>query len=1379
MYSEISRTIVSPWRYLLCLFVITAVDATETVIYSTGFENDDGGYTNNGWEWGVPDPLFSLGPDAAHSGNKCWGTDLDDTVQYNSNLNLVSPGVIIPALTGGQVARVRFFGWISVDFMEDRGQFQVSSDGVTWETKTELLLSMNGGWNEYVFDVSDYAGGTIYLRFRCFVDGVNTFDPPIIPENMAGFYVDDVAIVVAEAPSVRHIMTFEGNEYQSSVASCPWVLAYDGNRYRKDNDIYSTARGNNKEYTDYYKLNMKPVVDDKGKYRIKLKETEQEESFTDLLELIIVDHNDTNVEIACDENGNVFTFKNFTNPDKPSTAVDKNGRNVRGRIKNADEIGYKAYNGDYIDLDFSMSDDVDHPILLLKSRGFQVDTVPGTVMPSQPKIEILTQDEIGQWVTRNVFYPRWKFALSGYDMAGLFPYAKKVRLRSVSCHTGKYHLIDWAALSTKPQRNITVTTLTPLSAKRSDGVDVTGAISAQDGDYVHMSTGEQVKLRFSAPDLASGKKRDFIIRSRGYYIPNGTFFFFTWDGEKWTQRDGWTIPDAGDQTREFDLSLWLPDPEGRSRVRIWQDYFFDPAGVDYVGLRRDGVDLTMTSGIDLRDNSDILNLLSVSDNQQHLWDWGEDWPYRDRWIEVEWTDNLVNTPPATNPVYVTNPETPTPVVNWTYFDLDGDMQVAYEVEVWTGPDGTGSNFWDPATGSGTVTSVIYEGASLVEGELYYARVKAFDGTDWGGWSEAVFTASTNSPPVAEAGPDQIVAGDLSCMTSVVLDGTASFDPDDDPISYLWTGAFGTETGPKPAVYLPAGTFLVRLIVTDSNGATGMDSVTITVNDLEPPVPDSATLPVLSGECRVIITDPPTATDSCAGTVVGVTDVLTFKSPGTYEITWSYDDGNGNISMQPQTVIVTDNTAPVPDVSALPEIINECEVMVTSQPTATDNCMGPIQGTTEDKLVYDEQGIYTITWLYVDAAGNSTTQTQAVTVTDETAPVPDVAELPVITGECEVEVEEVPTATDNCTGTISATTGDPLEYSTAGTYTVAWEYNDGNGNVATQIQTVIVTDSTPPVPDEDTLPEIRRDCKVKIRNAPTATDDCSGEIVGTTTDPLKYNVHGTYTVTWRYDDGNGNVSTQEQTIVVIDTTPPVPKKDTLPTITGNCFAYVRKRPMATDDCNCKIVGKTENRRFYKKQGIYTIIWTYTDRSGNVTTQPQTVIVNDTTAPVPTLAELPVLEGVCKVCVCDKPTAVDNCKNQLIGKTSDPLCYKQQGTYTIHWKFKDGNGNKTIQEQTIIVHDDVAPVPDVSPLPDIYGQLTSYNCKIKCGYCCLCCCPKKYEVKTFPTATDNCTGAVLATTSSPLVFYKKGDFIIVWEYDDGNGNIATQNQIVHVR
>jgi streptogramin lyase len=81
--------------------------------------------------------------------------------------------------------------------------------------------------------------------------------------------------------------------------------------------------------------------------------------------------------------------------------------------------------------------------------------------------------------------------------------------------------------------------------------------------------------------------------------------------------------------------------------------------------------------------------------------------------------------------------------------------------------------------------------------------------------------------------------------------------------------------------------------------------------------------------------------------------------------------------------------------------------------------------------------------------------------DEDAPVPDVATLPDVTGECSAEVTTVPTATDRCEGTIYGTTTDPLVYTAQGSYVVTWSFTDAEGNTSTQTQNVIVDDVTPP------------------------------------------------------------------------------------------------------------------------------------------------------------------------------------------------------------------------------------------------------------------------------------------------------------------------------
>ncbi|MCZ8197217.1 MAG: T9SS type B sorting domain-containing protein [Flavobacterium sp.] len=106
----------------------------------------------------------------------------------------------------------------------------------------------------------------------------------------------------------------------------------------------------------------------------------------------------------------------------------------------------------------------------------------------------------------------------------------------------------------------------------------------------------------------------------------------------------------------------------------------------------------------------------------------------------------------------------------------------------------------------------------------------------------------------------------------------------------------------------------------------------------------------------------------------------------------------------------------------------------------------------------------------------------------------------------------------------------------------------DGTIST---TVTVGDNTKPIPNQTTLPTITGDCNTTISTIPTATDNCAGIINGTTTDALSYALPGTYTINWKYDDGNGNVETQQQSIVITTVA--------LPTLTSPQSFCIQQNP----------------------------------------------------------------------------------------------------------------------------------------------------------------------------------------------------------------------------
>jgi len=108
----------------------------------------------------------------------------------------------------------------------------------------------------------------------------------------------------------------------------------------------------------------------------------------------------------------------------------------------------------------------------------------------------------------------------------------------------------------------------------------------------------------------------------------------------------------------------------------------------------------------------------------------------------------------------------------------------------------------------------------------------------------LFGRPPDTPPVAEAGDDRTVECTGPDGTLVALDGGASYDADGDPLTYLWSGPFGTRTGARPEVSLPLGIWTISLVVNDGQLDSAPDTVTVTVRDTVPPLIAVAASPAI-------------------------------------------------------------------------------------------------------------------------------------------------------------------------------------------------------------------------------------------------------------------------------------------------------------------------------------------------------------------------------------------------------------------------------------------------------------------------------------------------------------------------------------------------------
>jgi len=201
------------------------------------------------------------------------------------------------------------------------------------------------------------------------------------------------------------------------------------------------------------------------------------------------------------------------------------------------------------------------------------------------------------------------------------------------------------------------------------------------------------------------------------------------------------------------------------------------------------------------------------------------------------------------------------------------------------------------------------GWELVEASAVNADASVIFGRGFSpfGSPQAWVAVFADTPPavVADAGQNQTVSAGAACQAAVTLDGSGSTGA----FTFTWReGGSVIASGMNPQVTLPLGSHLISLTVEDAQGQTSSDSMVVLVQDTTPPVPNVATLPAISGQCSVTITAP-TASDNCAGAITGMTVApLTYTVPGTYTITWTYNDDHGNSVTQQQTVIVLPATA---------------------------------------------------------------------------------------------------------------------------------------------------------------------------------------------------------------------------------------------------------------------------------------------------------------------------------------------------------------------------------------------------------------------------------------------------------------------------------------
>jgi len=161
------------------------------------FEAGNGGLAGDGdWEWGTP---TNVGPPGAHSGVKCWGTDLDDYRTNGAGTWLFSNLTFQLDLGMDNNAAIGFWQWYYASGTTYDSLTVKINDGGGWVTLLDWYGGPTDDWEEVVIDLSTYIG-MVDINFQ-YASRSSIAERP-------GWYIDDLALSSCEivAPPCSYVV---------------------------------------------------------------------------------------------------------------------------------------------------------------------------------------------------------------------------------------------------------------------------------------------------------------------------------------------------------------------------------------------------------------------------------------------------------------------------------------------------------------------------------------------------------------------------------------------------------------------------------------------------------------------------------------------------------------------------------------------------------------------------------------------------------------------------------------------------------------------------------------------------------------------------------------------------------------------------------------------------------------------------------------------------------------------------------------------------------------------------------------------------------------------------------------------------------------------
>lgn len=346
-------------------------------------------------------------------------------------------------------------------------------------------------------------------------------------------------------------------------------------------------------------------------------------------------------------------------------------------------------------------------------------------------------------------------------------------------------------------------------------------------------------------DLVGAPGEELVFQASRSIDPDGDIFKYEWDFKDGTKAEGEIVRHAFEKPGRYFVGLKVTDETGHTKAI---DFDETEVFINEKPTANGGDDIRVAPGETFTLSADRSHdpdgeitdyRWDVTDNPEPIYTQSVELSFADPGtyvalltiLDESGADNSI----AEDQVTIRVNHQPKAVAGSDVFT--GNSLVAFDAGASLDSDGDGLTYsWDFGDGSSATGPLVAH--TFANGGIYPVTLTVSDGTGLSNSEDQdSLRVTLNNAPVAVAGSDQrICTGDI-----LVLDGSASSDPDGGVLKYGWTFGDGRTSdiiNPTNS-YRKGGVYPVVLTVTDDSGLsnnTAVDQIAVTVD--QAPVADA-------------------------------------------------------------------------------------------------------------------------------------------------------------------------------------------------------------------------------------------------------------------------------------------------------------------------------------------------------------------------------------------------------------------------------------------------------------------------------------------------------------------------------------------------------------